>query len=154
MMAGKEMTGTTKLRGMNRRQVIGGVFTLLGGVAAMAALKRYLRPTPLDGPRAVVVGDAADPRFAPGMATMSKAEGVPVFIRRDSSGAVTALRPTCTHQGCPLKLEADHLACPCHGGKFSLDGTPVQGPPKVPLQTLPAEVRRGKLVVTLGPDDV
>lgn len=144
----------TKLRGMHRRRVIGGVFTLLGGAAVVAALKRYLRPTPLDSPRDVVVGDVADPRFAPGMTTMAKADGVSVLIRRDTRGAVTALRPTCTHQGCPLKLEADHLACPCHGGKFSLDGTPVQGPPTVPLQTLPAKVRRGKLVVTLGPDDV
>jgi Rieske Fe-S protein len=145
------MVGMTKLRGMHRRRVIGGILAAVGGAGAVAALVRYLRPRSMDAPRTIVVDTLPDTGEA---AVIVRAEGVPVLVRRRADGSVTVMRPTCTHQGCSLKVEADHLRCPCHNGTFTLDGQPRSGPPKLPLHVLPSAVRDGKLHVTIGPDDV
>jgi len=35
----------------------------------------------------------------------------------------------CTHLGCTInKIENGELVCPCHGSRYSFDGTPVKGP--------------------------
>jgi cytochrome b6-f complex iron-sulfur subunit len=41
----------------------------------------------------------------------------------------------CTHLGCitQWKPELDSIACPCHGSRFSKDGSVVQGPAPRPL---------------------
>ncbi|MBN1983434.1 MAG: Rieske (2Fe-2S) protein [Chitinivibrionales bacterium] len=60
-----------------------------------------------------------------------------LFILKDSSG-LQAVSAICTHRQCPLILDRmviDQLvlSCPCHGGKFTPDGTPVSGPVNKPL---------------------
>lgn len=54
---------------------------------------------------------------------------------RDNAGEVSALNPTCTHAGCtvcynPIEKSWD---CPCHGGRFDLNGKVLCGPPKEDL---------------------
>jgi len=42
----------------------------------------------------------------------------------------------CTHKSCTLKPKADvatELYCKCHKGEYSSQGTPIAGPPKLPL---------------------
>ena len=148
------MTDDAKLRPMGRRHLIGVVAGLIGGGAAVAALARYLRPRSLDAPRDVFVGEASDARFASAAASVVHAEGVPVAVRRTAEGRLTAMRLQCTHAGCPLTLERDHIACRCHGGRFDLDGRPTAGPPKAPLQRIPIREQGGQVYVTIGPDDV
>ena len=65
-------------------------------------------------------------------------DGAPYLADRQR-GVATDLR--CTHQGCPVQpqLSDDQLAgyhCPCHGGRYDVEGTPVAGPPKRALRTL------------------
>ena len=52
-----------------------------------------------------------------------------------SSGAVAALNPACTHQGCDVEWKGDsgELVCPCHGSKFGVDGGVITGPADAPL---------------------
>lgn len=148
------MTNDTKLRPTSRRRVIGAAIGLLGGSAAVAALMRYLRPRSMDAPRDVFVGEASDARFASAAAAVVHAEGVRVAVRRTAEGRLTAMRLQCTHAGCPLTLEHDHIACRCHGGRFDLDGRPTAGPPKTPLHRMPIREDGGRVYVTMGPDDV
>ena len=46
-----------------------------------------------------------------------------------------ALDLSCTHLGCPLRLDRQRreLGCPCHGSRFDLDGNPKAGPATEPL---------------------
>ncbi|MGD1853396.1 MAG: ubiquinol-cytochrome c reductase iron-sulfur subunit [Leptolyngbyaceae cyanobacterium] len=59
----------------------------------------------------------------------------PVIVIRDPDNAdnIIALNSLCTHQGCGVAWEDNAFACPCHGSKFSADGSVVEGPATEPL---------------------
>ncbi len=64
----------------------------------------------------------------------SLAEGAPyippgrsVALYRDAKG-VYAVSLVCTHLGCIVKTAADGFECPCHGSRFTADGTVLKGP--------------------------
>lgn len=61
-----------------------------------------------------------------------------VFVRRTASG-FEARDALCTHMGCPVQATVDGFSCPCHAGRYDLDGTPVSGPPPRPLRALSVE---------------
>lgn len=53
--------------------------------------------------------------------------GRPIAVFRDAGG-VYAVSTVCTHLGCIVRLENGGFDCPCHGSRFSLDGTVEKGP--------------------------
>lgn len=66
-------------------------------------------------------------------------EGLPpIFVHRDAE-QLRALSGRCTHEGCPLEHTDEGFVCSCHGGVFDLQGQPIAGPPKEPLEELFAE---------------
>ena len=60
-----------------------------------------------------------------------------VYIVRSQQG-MWALSAICTHLGCitQWKPEANMIACPCHGSKFTKDGIRIAGPAPRPLPHL------------------
>lgn len=58
-----------------------------------------------------------------------------VIINTGSDFAAIAQR--CTHEGCSVAYSAsgNELRCPCHSGKFDLNGNVKAGPPPAPLKT-------------------
>ncbi len=66
-------------------------------------------------------------------------KGEKMAVYKDEKGLVTALHPTCTHAGCTVIFNAAEKSwdCPCHGGRFDLDGKVITGPPR---KDLPAVV--------------
>lgn len=64
-------------------------------------------------------GLAADEAYVP--------PGRPIAVFRDAGG-VYAVSTVCTHLGCIVRLENGGFDCPCHGSRFSLDGTVQKGP--------------------------
>ncbi len=59
---------------------------------------------------------------------------------------VVALSSVCTHLGCTIAYNEDEseFACPCHGGRFTEDGTNVPGtPPRRPLDVFEVSVENG-----------
>ncbi|TDQ11937.1 FAD-dependent oxidoreductase [Pedobacter metabolipauper] len=57
-------------------------------------------------------------------------------VYKDSSGKISALDPVCTHAGCIVKFNTSEKSwdCPCHGGRFSIDGKVLNGPPTQDLK--------------------
>jgi Rieske Fe-S protein len=55
-----------------------------------------------------------------------------------TSGKVNVFAINCSHLGCSVQwTPADKLfECPCHGSRFTIDGTVLQGPAPVPLSHL------------------
>lgn len=54
----------------------------------------------------------------------------------DEDGRAHAVSSTCTHMGCLVAFNGveQEWECPCHGSRFALDGSVVQGPATHPLR--------------------
>lgn len=83
----------------------------------------------------------------------SGAEGLQVrkmniYIVRRPDGWI-ALSPVCTHLGCMVNYSRikREFICPCHGGRYSIDGKVIAGPPPMPLPRLPLRVEDDRVFV-------
>jgi glycine/D-amino acid oxidase-like deaminating enzyme/nitrite reductase/ring-hydroxylating ferredoxin subunit len=59
-----------------------------------------------------------------------KVRGRNVAVYRDEDGKLHALSPICAHLGCIVGWNAAEKTwdCPCHGSRYSREGTVIQGP--------------------------
>lgn len=75
-------------------------------------------------------------QLMPGNGAMVKIEGESLAVYRDSSGALIAVSPVCTHMKCKVHWNGVETSwdCPCHGSRFSPDGSVLEGPAVEPLQ--------------------
>ena len=76
------------------------------------------------------------------VSTLELGEGAVAFTHgravaayRDANGALTMVDPRCTHLGCTVTFNDAALSwvCPCHGSRFSIDGSVLEGPATAPL---------------------
>lgn len=68
-------------------------------------------------------------------------DGGKVAVYKDPDGELTALSPICTHAGCIVHWNQSEKSwdCPCHGGRFSVKGKVLTGPPRKDLQQIGIE---------------
>jgi len=57
-------------------------------------------------------------------------------VYRDQDGVFHELSAACTHLGCVVQWNGVEKSwdCPCHGSRFSPDGTVLNGPAAKPLE--------------------
>jgi len=74
------------------------------------------------------------------------------WVLRKKDGIVV-FDPHCTHLGCAYHWseEVKQFQCPCHDGRFDINGCVIGGPPPRPLDTYPSEVRDGVLYAVTKP---
>jgi glycine/D-amino acid oxidase-like deaminating enzyme/nitrite reductase/ring-hydroxylating ferredoxin subunit len=65
--------------------------------------------------------------------------GEKLALYKDDDEKVTALNPVCTHAGCIVGWNPTERTwdCPCHGGRFSITGKVLNGPPQKDLEFVP-----------------
>ena len=65
-------------------------------------------------------------------------EGQKLAVYKDNEGIITALNPTCTHAGCIVTFNNEEKSwdCPCHGGRFDINGNVLCGPPRENLSSI------------------
>lgn len=65
-------------------------------------------------------------------------------------GSYLAFASDCTHGKCTVEFrpQQQDLWCPCHEGRFNLQGRVLSGPPPLPLETFRVEVRGGEIRVS------
>ena len=100
----------------------------------LAVMLRFFWPRVTSRPtRSVQVGFPDD--YRPGQVVYHR--GRKLFIVRDEKGFLS-LSARCTHLGCMVVWNRDHhmFLCPCHGGKYDVEGRNVEGPPPRPLDLL------------------
>lgn len=75
-------------------------------------------------------------RLAPGDSAIVEAEGDEFAAWRAPDGELFAVSPVCTHMGCKVHWNSVETSwdCPCHGSRFSPDGTVIEGPALAPLE--------------------
>ncbi|WP_425567755.1 Rieske 2Fe-2S domain-containing protein [Nonomuraea dietziae] len=69
---------------------------------------------------------------------MVKVAGERCAAYRDVEGQVHAVSALCSHMGCVVAFnDAERTwECPCHGSRFALDGSILQGPATEPLKRI------------------
>ncbi len=77
---------------------------------------------------------------------------LPVAVTRLDASTVVAVSRVCTHEGCTVDLPTaslGHLECPCHGSRFDVRGTVINGPAERALASFPTELDAAGVLVTL-----
>jgi glycine/D-amino acid oxidase-like deaminating enzyme/nitrite reductase/ring-hydroxylating ferredoxin subunit len=71
-----------------------------------------------------------------GTGAVIRVRGEQRAVYRDEAGTLHALSARCTHLGCIVRFNDAEGAweCPCHGSRFDVDGSVIQGPANKPLQ--------------------
>ncbi|HEU5135420.1 MAG TPA: FAD-dependent oxidoreductase [Steroidobacteraceae bacterium] len=64
-----------------------------------------------------------------------------VAVYRDAHGNLQEMSAVCTHLGCVVQWNGGEKSwdCPCHGSRFALDGSVLNGPATAPLKALEPE---------------
>jgi glycine/D-amino acid oxidase-like deaminating enzyme/nitrite reductase/ring-hydroxylating ferredoxin subunit len=77
--------------------------------------------------------------LAPGEAAILKLSGKNIAAYREEDGRLHTVSAACSHMGCLLGWnEVDRSwDCPCHGSRFSYDGSLLHGPAVSPLKAGP-----------------
>jgi glycine/D-amino acid oxidase-like deaminating enzyme/nitrite reductase/ring-hydroxylating ferredoxin subunit len=73
--------------------------------------------------------------LAPGDSAIVETEGETCAAWRSPDGELFAVSPVCTHMGCKVHWNSVETSwdCPCHGSRFRVDGTVIEGPAIAPL---------------------
>jgi glycine/D-amino acid oxidase-like deaminating enzyme/nitrite reductase/ring-hydroxylating ferredoxin subunit len=66
----------------------------------------------------------------PGEGDIVRHNGEKVAAYRDPDGSLVAVSPVCSHLGCQVNFNRAERSwdCPCHGSRFAVDGSVLQGP--------------------------
>lgn len=72
----------------------------------------------------------------PGDAAVIDYQGKKIAVRRNKEGKILAISAVCTHMGCIVNWNKaqETWDCPCHGSRFTADGTVFRGPATKPLE--------------------
>ena len=72
-----------------------------------------------------------------------------VWVVKKSAADFEVFVARCTHLGCAYawNASAQQFQCPCHGGRYSIDGQVLGGPPPRNLDTLNYWVQGGNLLI-------
>jgi nitrite reductase/ring-hydroxylating ferredoxin subunit len=79
--------------------------------------------------RALVRFTPGEGDIAPDSGAVVRRGAAHVALYRGSDGTVLALDARCPHQGCVVVFNAQGRSwdCPCHGARFALDGSVIDG---------------------------
>ncbi|MGH3762865.1 FAD-dependent oxidoreductase [Actinophytocola sp.] len=112
------------------RLPLSGVPTLAGDNVTVA---RHLAGDRL---RALASADLAN--LAADSGTVGRAGTAFVAAYRSATGELTCVSARCTHLGCLVAFNDAERSwdCPCHGSRFDVDGSVLQGPAVRPLRRL------------------
>jgi len=75
-----------------------------------------------------------------------------VWAKTETAGKIHIFSSTCTHLACNViwREEEEIFECPCHSGRFDINGQPIAGPPTKPLSALAHKIQDEKLMVYLN----
>jgi glycine/D-amino acid oxidase-like deaminating enzyme/nitrite reductase/ring-hydroxylating ferredoxin subunit len=84
--------------------------------------------------------DAVPASVAPGEGKVVDVSGAKTAVYVSPTGDVHAVSAVCTHLGCTVEFNRTDVTwdCPCHGSRFTTDGTVIQGPATSNLAAGPA----------------
>ncbi len=141
-----EMSGDNQQRRTFLGILLGGVGATLGA-AFVWPIFRFLAPREGGGKGTRV--RVAKKEIKVGGAHFFSFLGRPAVLLQPKAGEYIALTAVCTHLGCIVKWVDDkgEFLCPCHGGRFSIEGQVLGGPPPKPLEAYTVHIEDTDVVV-------
>ncbi|MGW4774139.1 Rieske (2Fe-2S) protein [Nocardia sp. NPDC004278] len=129
---------------LNRRTVVIAGASAAAAAAALTACTTYGKEsTPQARASAPAAGPPGQKAPAGQPNAIASTSEVPVgggvikgdvVVTQPSAGSFVGLDSTCTHAGCKVaSVSGGTINCACHGSKFGLDGSVVNGPATRPL---------------------
>ncbi len=72
-----------------------------------------------------------------------------VYVVRKTESQIEVLSNRCTHLSCRVtwKPEENEFICPCHDGRFDIDGQVTRQPPPRPLDQYEYKIENGALFI-------
>lgn len=139
--------------GTNRRQFLQTLskaflsLWAIGGAGALAAYLKAPERNEASSERTIHIGMLEEMRI--GEARMVRHGMTPFYVIRMDAEKVIAMSAVCTHVRCILNYDRERkgLVCPCHDGRFDLNGNVISGPPPKALPTYEVSVRAGEVFV-------
>lgn len=130
------------------------VGALIGAVVGLPAIAYLLEPALKSGTTEAWIPLGKLESFPVGTPTLatftrSKVNGweksttsYGVYVLRKSQTEMAVFSNICTHLSCHVNWTADkkEYICPCHDGRFDINGKVVSGPPPRPLDTFQTKV--------------
>jgi menaquinol-cytochrome c reductase iron-sulfur subunit len=150
---------------MDRRKLLDALTKAMGllvtGVLAVPAALLALSPAlrrrtedawrPLGRLQQFAQGEVTEARFEVPRADWSRhsLRHKTVYVWRPAEEELVVFSRNCTDLSCPVNFDrgSQCYLCPCHGGIFDRDGTPLAGPPSRPLYRYATRVRDGVLEI-------
>ena len=138
---------------MKRRNFLDIFFggSLLATIAAFVyPVVRYVLPSKRTAVIQNSVAAAKVGELPPNAAKVFKFGSAPAVLINTAEGKLVALSAICTHLTCTVRYDGETgtLFCPCHNGRFDLNGTVLSGPPPRPLETYAVEISGPDIIVT------
>ena len=120
----------------------------VGAVLAVPAIRFAMPPTESGIGATRIVAGARD-EFPESTSRLVSLDGEPILVVALPGGDIRAFGARCTHLNCLVEYRAtsQRIECPCHGGRYGLDGRVLAGPPPSPLREYPIEIRAGQVYV-------
>jgi len=125
-----------------------GAIAAAGGGATLYPVYKYLAPG--KGDEGLAKTTFPESEVPAGGAKFFSFRGEAGVVIRNKSGKLVAFSAVCTHLGCIVQWEKEKqdFLCPCHAGRYSMDGVVIAGPPPRPLPKLAVNVANG--IITIG----
>ena len=138
---------------MKRRNFLDIFFggSLLATIAAFVyPVVRYVLPSKRTAVIQNSVAAAKVGELPPNAAKVFKFGSAPAVLINTAEGKLVALSAICTHLTCTVRYDGETgtLFCPCHNGRFDLNGNVLSGPPPRPLETYAVEISGPDIIVT------
>lgn len=110
---------------------------------------RYVIPPPVSEATNLSVVAAKVGELKDNAAKVFKFGSTPAILVRTPGGNYRAFTAVCTHLGCTVQYRSDlhEIWCPCHNGKYNLQGRNVSGPPPRPLAQYQVHIQGEDIVV-------
>jgi cytochrome b6-f complex iron-sulfur subunit len=124
--------------------------SLLATIAAFVyPVVRYVLPSKRTAVIENSVAAAKVGELPPNAAKVFKFGSAPAVLINTAEGTLVALSAICTHLTCTVRYDGETgtLFCPCHNGRFDLNGNVLSGPPPRPLETYAVEISGPDIIV-------
>ncbi len=138
--------------------VVNGIGGLVAAAIAVPLIGYFLSPAwkknqnpviPITSTDRIPIGVPTFIRFEERVpdAWLITTESKGIWVVTKDGKNFTLFDPHCTHLRCPYYWDEQSgiFVCPCHNGKFDIDGNVIAGPPPRPLDRWEFTIRNGEI---------